>query len=89
MGSPAVAGVVAFAATLVLTPLFRRGARRFGFLDRPAERSSHTGSFPGREARPSSWPSACPGPRAFALVGEAGRGGAPRRGSRAGRGGPL
>jgi Fuc2NAc and GlcNAc transferase len=46
MGSPAVAGVVAFAATLVLTPLFRRGARRFGFLDRPAERSSHTGVVP-------------------------------------------
>jgi UDP-N-acetylmuramyl pentapeptide phosphotransferase/UDP-N-acetylglucosamine-1-phosphate transferase len=37
---------VAVAAAIVLTPLVRSGARRWGFLDRPNERSSHTGVLP-------------------------------------------
>ena len=43
---PALAAAVAFVATLLLTPLVRLGARRWGFLDRPNERSSHSRVVP-------------------------------------------
>ena len=43
---PALAALVAFAATCLLTPLVRAGARRWGFLDRPNERSSHSRIVP-------------------------------------------
>ena len=43
---PALAAAVAFVVTLLLTPLVRLGARRWGFLDRPNERSSHSRVVP-------------------------------------------
>jgi len=75
---PALAALVAFAATCLLTPLVRAGARRWGFLDRPNERSSHSRIVPrgGGVAilagvgltlalAPSLWP---PKPAAAALL---------------------
>ena len=41
-----VAAVASFAGALLLTPLARAAARRWGFLDRPNERSSHTRVVP-------------------------------------------
>lgn len=41
MTGPLVAASVAFAVAVVLTPLFRRLAKRFGWIDKPNERSSH------------------------------------------------
>jgi len=43
---PALAAITAFVAALLLTPLVRAGASRWGLLDRPNERSSHTGIIP-------------------------------------------
>lgn len=44
--SPLLAGIVAFLAAVLVTPLVRSAARRWGVLDRPNERSSHTGVVP-------------------------------------------
>ena len=44
--SPLLAGIVALLVTVLVTPLVRSAARRWGFLDRPNERSSHTGIVP-------------------------------------------
>jgi Fuc2NAc and GlcNAc transferase len=41
-----VVGAVAFALALLLTPILRGLAHRFGFLDRPNERSSHAAVVP-------------------------------------------
>jgi len=42
----ALAAMVAFVATLLLTPLVRTSARRWGLLDRPNPRSSHSRVIP-------------------------------------------
>jgi UDP-GlcNAc:undecaprenyl-phosphate/decaprenyl-phosphate GlcNAc-1-phosphate transferase len=44
--SPVFAGIVALLVTVLVTPLVRSVARRWGLLDRPNERSSHTGIVP-------------------------------------------
>jgi starvation-inducible DNA-binding protein len=44
--SPVLAGIVALVVAVLVTPLVRSAARRWGFLDRPNERSSHTGIVP-------------------------------------------
>lgn len=44
--APALAGIVAFSATLLLVPFVRSAARRWGFLDRPNQRSLHTQIVP-------------------------------------------
>ncbi len=43
---PILAALVALAAALLLTPVLRAAAHRFGLLDRPNERSSHTQPTP-------------------------------------------
>jgi UDP-N-acetylmuramyl pentapeptide phosphotransferase/UDP-N-acetylglucosamine-1-phosphate transferase len=43
---PALAAVAAFVVAALLTPLVRAGARRWGLLDRPNERSSHSRVVP-------------------------------------------